>query len=186
VIFINGADTKAAQIFTLAHELVHIWSGESGVDDVDMSAQTNSATERWCNAVAAEFLVPASQLGNAPLDRSNLTEELERMARRFKVSTLVVLRRLFDEDALTLSEFRAAYVEERDRVLAILQTRSGGGNFYNTQPARVSKRFTRALIESTQEGRTLHRDAFQMLGFKQISTFDEMATRLGASVGLSV
>jgi Zn-dependent peptidase ImmA (M78 family) len=114
VIFINGADTKAAQIFTLAHELVHIWSGESGVDDVDMSAQTNSATERWCNAVAAEFLVPASQLGNAPLDRSNLTEELERMARRFKVSTLVVLRRLFDEDALTLSEFRAAYVEERD------------------------------------------------------------------------
>jgi transcriptional regulator with XRE-family HTH domain len=62
VIFVNGADTKAAQIFTLAHELVHIWLGESGVDDVDMSSATSSVTERWCNEVAAEFLLPAAEL----------------------------------------------------------------------------------------------------------------------------
>lgn len=185
VIFINGADTKAAQIFTLAHELVHIWLGESGVDDVDMSAHTNNATERWCNAVAAEFLVPAAQLGRDHFDQDTLTEALERVARIFKVSTLVALRRLFDEGMLTPTEFRTSYVKERDRVLEIMHSRSSGGNFYNTQPARVSKRFARALIESTQEGRTLHRDAFQMLGFKQISTFNEMATRLGASDALS-
>jgi hypothetical protein len=52
---------------------------------------------------------------------------------------------------------------------------------YNTQPARVGKRFARALIESTHEGQTLHRNAFQMLGFKKTAMFDELAARLGVS-----
>ena len=95
------------------------------------------------------------------------------------MSTLVVLRRFFDLGVLTFEQFREVYVEELDRVLAIMSSGGGGGNFYNTQPARVSKRFARAIIESTQEGRTLYRDAFQMLGFKKLETFNELATRLG-------
>jgi Zn-dependent peptidase ImmA (M78 family) len=181
VVFVNGSDTKAAQIFTLAHELAHIGLGDSGVDDVDMSSVADNATERWCSEVAAEFLIPAASLRNVSLDLSDLTDELERFARVFKVSTLVVMRRLFDVGRLTLAQYRAAYTVERDRVLALMEGRSsGGGNFYNTQPVRVGKRFARALIESTHEGQTLHRDAFQMLGIKKIATFNELAERLGA------
>lgn len=185
VIFINGADTKAAQIFTLAHELVHIGLGDSGVDDVDMSVQADNVTERWCNEVAAEFLVPAELLRDVQVDRNNPTDQLLLLARKFKVSTLVVLRRLFDVGLLTLGQFRSAYAQELERVLAIIEARpGGGGNFYNTQPLRVSKRFARAIIESTQEGQTLHRDAFKMLGFKHVSTFNEMAAHLGAGDAL--
>ena len=91
-----------------------------------------------------------------------------------------MLRRLFDLGYFTLSQFLAAYAEERERVLALMEDRpSSGGNFYNTQPVRVSKRFARALIESTLEGQTLHRDAYKMLGFKKHSTFDELAHHLG-------
>jgi len=179
VIFINGADTKAAQIFTLAHELAHIGLGDSGVDDVDMSVQANSATERWCNRVAAEFLVPAELIRNVTLDLDGITNQLELLARRFKVSTLVVLRRFLDLGVLTFEQFHEIYLDELSRVLAILSAGGGGGNFYNTQPARVSKRFARAIIESAQEGQTLYRDAFQMLGFKKLETFNELATRLG-------
>ncbi len=181
VIFVNGADTKAAQIFTMAHELVHIWLGDSGVDDADMSTSPSNSKERWCNEVAAEFLLPAASLQGVSVNLNDLTTDLQRLARHFKVSTLVVLRRLYDAGRFTQSQYRTAYGDELDRILALMEEQtSGGGNFYNTQPLRVSKRFARALIESTREGQTLHRDAFQMLGFKKISTFNELAARLGA------
>jgi Zn-dependent peptidase ImmA (M78 family) len=184
VVFINGADTKAAQIFTLAHELVHIWLGESAVSDADMVRTSNNATERWCNQVAAEFLVPAASLQGFALDRDNITGSLEQLAKRFKVSTLVVLRRLYDTKFITEAQYRDEFSDELTRILAIMEERDqgkSGGSFYNTQPVRMSKRFTRALIESTLEGQTLRRDAFEMLGFKKVSTFDELAARMGVS-----
>lgn len=182
LIFVNGADTKAAQVFTLAHELAHLWLGQSAVSDIDPARTSTNITERWCNQVAAEFLVPGELLSEGGLDLGNLTEELERLARRFKVSTLVVLRRVFDAGMLTRDRYQSAYEVELQRVKDLTEQRSsGGGDFYKTQPARVGKRFARALIESTLEGHTLHRDAFQMLGFKKHATFVELAHRLGVA-----
>ncbi len=177
LIFINGADTKAAQMFTLAHELVHIWLGESGVSDVQASSTPDHQVERWCNRVAAELLVPRDALNREHRDTAEPRGEANRLARFFKVSSLVILRRIHDVGGLTREEFWDAYNAELTRLRAI--PKRGGGNFYLTQAARVSKRFAKALVTSTLEGRTLHRDAFRMLGFSKHKTFQEFGRNLG-------
>lgn len=177
LIFINGADTKSAQMFTLAHEIAHIWLGETGLSDTDPVGLPAQRVELWCNRVAAEVLVPLAALQDEYRHNVELTDEATRLARCFKVSTLVILRRIHDAGHLTQDELWAAYRQELARLLAI--PRGSGGNFYLTQAARVSKRFARALVSSTLEGQTLHRDAFRLLGFSKLATFQELGHSLG-------
>jgi len=177
LVFINGGDTKAAQMFSLAHELAHIWLGQSAVSDAQASIIPNHEVERWCNQVAAELLVPLAILRKEYQGSSELRDETSRLARRFKVSTLVILRRICDAGGITRQQLGYEYQEELERLRKILK--GSGGNFYLTQAARVSKRFARALIASTLEGQTLHRDAFRMLGFTKLETFSELGRSLG-------
>lgn len=179
LVFVNGADTKAAQMFTLAHELAHVWLGQSALSDVAPVSFPSHATEIWCNRVAAELLVPLAILREEFRPEAMLQVELDRLARRFKVSTLVVLRRIHDVGGLTREQLWRAYQEELERLLAI--SRGSGGDFYLTQAARVSKRFARALVVSTLEGQTLYRDALRMLGFSKLSTFHELGHSLGVA-----
>ncbi len=180
LVFINGADTKAGQMFTLAHELAHIWLGQSAVSDSQPTALPNQQVERWCNEVAAELLVPLNTMRQAYRPAGELAEETDRLARLFKVSTLVILRRILDVGGLTQQEFWDAYRAEVARLRAI--PRGSGGNFYLTQAARVSKRFAAALCASTLEGHTRYNDAFRMLGFSKLSTFKELGRSLGVGI----
>jgi Zn-dependent peptidase ImmA (M78 family) len=178
--FINAADTKAAQMFTVAHELAHLWLGESGVSDTQPLAQPQQAVERWCNAVAAELLAPAARIRNAFNSAAPIGDEIQRLARLCKISTLVVLRRLSDIGHLPRDRFWSLYHDEAERLRGLMRDRPGsGGNFYATQQSRLSERFTRAVIVSAQEGNTLYRDAFSLLGVRKQATFDAMAARLG-------
>jgi len=179
LVFVNGADTKSAQMFTLAHELAHIWLGESALSDAGPDAVPTHRVERWCNEVAAEFLVPLAVLHREVRPGADLASEMSRLARVFKVSTLVVLRRLADVGVLTREEMWAAYKDEVARLLP--RSASSGGDFYLTQAARVGKRFARALVTSTLEGRTLYTEAFQLLGFSKLATFQELGKSLGVS-----
>jgi Zn-dependent peptidase ImmA (M78 family) len=180
LVFINGADTKAAQMFTLAHELAHIWLGQSAVSDSQPVALPHERVERWCNEVAAELLVPIEAMRQAYKPDAELTKETSRLARCFKVSTLVVLRRILDVGGLTKPEFWEAYQAEVARLRAI--PRGSGGNFYLTQAARVSKRFAAAVVSNTLEGQTRYNDAFRMLGFSKLSTFKELGRSLGVGI----
>lgn len=139
VIFINGADAPAAWVFTLAHELAHIWLGDSGVSDADPSAEND--IERFCNSVAAEILVPAKSFltlweisGN-----SSTYDKLEQARRNFKVSSLVIARRAFDLNLIDKATYREIYDKAKRKNSS---SGGGGGDFYRTLAARNSKKFS--------------------------------------------
>ena len=178
LIFINCADTKAAQMFTLAHELAHLWLGETALSNSGLNTQSVHPIETWCNRVAAELLVPLDVLRENYRKGEELTIEITRLAHRFKVSTLVILRRIYDAGELTREQFQHAYSSEFEKV-ATISKRSFGGNFYRTQLSRVSKRFAHAIVASTLEGGTSFTETFRLLGIKKMSTFDELARQLG-------
>jgi Zn-dependent peptidase ImmA (M78 family)/transcriptional regulator with XRE-family HTH domain len=174
LVFINGRDTKSAQMFTLAHELAHLWLGQSALSDTSPAILPKHEVESWCNRVAAELLVPFRNIQSEFRPESELSVEVQRLAGRFKVSKLVVLRRIFDIGGLSREEFGEAY----DAELQWLMNRpkpSGGGDFYLTHAARVSRRFARGIVASTLEGQTLYRDAFRLLGIRKIETFQDIA-----------
>ncbi len=180
LIFVNGKDTKAAQMFTLAHELAHIWLGASALSNLGAAPHTGFRREEvWCNAVAAELLVPLDALRSDLRRNEPLSDALSRLARTFKVSTLVILRRLLDAGWLTRERFDTAWAQENERLRKLVQAGSGGGDFYRTTVARVGRRFARALVVSTLEGQTLYRDAFRMLGVKKTETFNNLGREAG-------
>lgn len=186
LVFINGADTKAGQIFTLAHELAHVWIGKDGVsnsaaDDLPEHLAADFKVERFCNAVAAEVLVPMAQLTNMDLP-DDVEQAKSLIARIFRVSTLVALRRMKDLGSLSYDDFQDAYDAELDFLKKkAKQKKSGGGDFYNTMGARVDPQFASAVISAALEGQTLMGDAFELLSIKNSATFRKEARHLGVT-----
>lgn len=177
LVFVNGADAKAAQMFTLAHELAHIWLGETGLSDARPSGPSGRDVERWCNSVAAEFLVPLDAVRGEKRRGAELAAMAQRLASRFKVSKLVILRRMRDAGHLTESQFENAYREELQSVHENLPP--SGGNFYPTLRTRIGRRFAYAIVARTLEGRNSFTETFHLLGIRKSSSLEKFAVELG-------
>jgi Zn-dependent peptidase ImmA (M78 family)/transcriptional regulator with XRE-family HTH domain len=181
LLFVNARDTKAAQMFTLAHELGHLFLGVSGITNLERTYAPDVNAERFCNAVAAEFLVPQADLA-AAVGAGLLTDaRVEALARQFRVSSLVLLRRLRDGGLLEESDFRSRYASRAARYGARAASPGGGGNYYLTQRARLGRRFVAAVAASALEGRTLYRDAYRLLGVASVDAL----RRLGREAGVA-
>jgi Zn-dependent peptidase ImmA (M78 family) len=139
LVFLNTADSKAAQMFTLAHELAHVWLGESGVSDIEAGrnqhTRLNGGAMRSRRSCWSQW--PTSACSIRP--GASLTDEIQRLARHYKVSTLVILRRVFDGGFLDEQRLWAAYRQELERVRTLERRGAGGGDFYRTLSVRTGR-----------------------------------------------
>jgi Zn-dependent peptidase ImmA (M78 family) len=177
LVFVNGADAKAAQMFTLAHELAHLWFGSSAAFDLRELQPANDETERASNRIAAEFLVPEHELREFWSSTRHNPDRFQTTARRFKVSELVAARRALDLTLIGKGEFlgfyRAYLRDERRRA----SKRSSGGDFYASQNYRIGRRFAETVVRAAREGKLLYRDAYQLTGLYG-SVFERYAEHL--------
>jgi len=180
LVFVNGADAKSAQMFTLAHELAHIWLGESALTDVGLKIRPSQDIESWCDKAAAEFLVPAQALKAIWRDVRHERSPFETIARRFKVSPIVAGRRAMDLRLVG----REAFFEFYDEYIARERRRragAGGGDFYNNQNTRVGELFATHAIRAAKEGRLSFKEAYDLTGLRG-GAFQQYAARLGVNL----
>jgi Zn-dependent peptidase ImmA (M78 family)/DNA-binding XRE family transcriptional regulator len=181
VIFVNGADYKAAQIFTLIHELAHVWVGESGVSDIGLrkdNIKISNQCEIKCNEVAAEVLVPSNLIIDQWNKDKNSTENIEILCRLFKVSSIVIARRALDLDLITKSDFFEFYEKQVNRWQNEKDSQESGGSFYKNIAVANSRKFTEAILYSVFSQRTLLREGARLLGLHP-SKFEKYAKEVG-------
>lgn len=176
LIFVNGADAKSAQMFTLAHELAHIWLGEAGLSGFEKLLPGGTDVEDWCNQAAAEFLVPSQEFRNYWMRISRDQHPFDTIARSFKVSPVVAARRAMDLNLVGRSAFFDFYEHYINRDHREGATQSGG-DFYNNQNARVGKFFATHVMRAAMEGQIGFREAYELTGLRG-GTFQDYASRL--------
>nr|WP_277818719.1 ImmA/IrrE family metallo-endopeptidase [Bacillus sp. TL12] len=168
LIFINGADAKSAQIFTLIHEIAHIFIGSSAVVEASPLNKVNADIEKLCNSVAAELLCPRDLFEQKWHTHYGDGAVYESLGKIFKVSPVVVGRRALELEYITKSEFfdfYNKYIEE----IQIERSSSSGGNFYNTTRIRLGNLFSRVVIYQAKSGNIQYTDAYRLTGLKMSS-----------------
>jgi Zn-dependent peptidase ImmA (M78 family)/DNA-binding XRE family transcriptional regulator len=181
VVFINGADSKAAQIFTLVHELAHLWIGQSGISDpslAELSSDVHDTTEKYCNAVAAEVLLPERAIRTQWNAQESLQGNASRLANHFRVSTVMVARRAYDVGFIQWPVYIDFYHQQETLWKKRRDNASTGGNYYLNVPIRNGRSLTSAVVLSALEHRLLFRDAGKLLGISP-SKIDMLATKMG-------
>ena len=177
LVFVNGADGKAAQMFTLAHELAHVFLGSSAAFDLRELQPADDPTERLCNQVAAEFLVPESELRQVWRLVKGDPQPFQRIAREFKVSEVVGARRALDLGLINRDAFIAFYETYQQKERHAAKREREGGDFYLVQDMRLGRRFASLVVQAVREGRLLYSEAYDLTQLYG-KTFEAYAQRV--------
>jgi Zn-dependent peptidase ImmA (M78 family) len=178
VIFINDNDAKAAQIFTFAHELAHIWIGASGISDrkPNRKGDSENRIEILCDMIAAEFLVPEDEFLQFWLPQRTLDRNLAEATGHFRVSSLVILRRARELNRITpevffkrVDEQYEAYKRREAEKKKKDEKKKSGGNFWASFELRNGARFNAAVVSSILRHRTTYAEAGALFGVSPIS-----------------
>lgn len=160
--FVNSADSKSAQMFTIVHELAHLWIGESAGFDFRQLQPYANEVETFCDAVAAEFLVPEDDFNRQWAQ----VRDFEELAKFFKVSQIVISRRALDIGKISRDEFFEFYNEHIAKFIQRKEDQGSGGNFYATLRRRLNPRFFTTVHQAVKENKLLYKHAYELTGLK--------------------
>lgn len=179
IIFINGRDTKSAQIFTLVHELCHLAFAQTGVSNAPDDEDSNIDMERFCNEVAADFLVPTGILvSKVDSCMDDVYPTLQDLTRICKVNFIVVARKAKDAGFIDEGTFFRVYRRYKDGMTEVVKPDKVGGNYFNTKQYRLGSVFSEAVLTAVHSDYLSYRDAYDLTGMSAPSFktyFEEVA-----------
>ena len=192
-VYLNSGDALAGLLFTLAHELCHIWIQESGVsnsaDSGDFASSDDAKIEVFCNAVASEVLLPNEAFNSEwakTSSESDLKTRIRHISGLFKVSEETVARKLLEQSRLSQAGYRSLRQEYQNRWEEIqtmrrkrLRESPGGPSYYLTKVTSNGYAYTQTIISAYRSGSVSGRDAATLLDAK-VNHLD----RLGDTAGI--
>ncbi len=183
LIFINAADSNGAKLFSLLHEVAHIWLGESDLfNDRRNRVEGVSVIEMMCNAVAGELIVPKSEFlnqWNIIGANGNVRVAITELARYFRCGEIVVARKAMDCKKIKQDVYNQVVQTAIENYNQMKENKeSSGGNYYNTMSSRLDRCFVRALCESINMGRTSYTEAYRLTNTSR-KTFSDVVQHLG-------
>ncbi|NQT39747.1 MAG: ImmA/IrrE family metallo-endopeptidase [Planctomycetes bacterium] len=177
-IMVNAKDSEGGRIFSLLHEYVHLLLGAEGVSGLHVSPRSRSADARvevFCNAVAAELLVPAREL----TERLKATESFDvdtrirKMAKVFLVSREVIARRFIGLRLLNNAEYNARrdqyrrdFVDRAKHQREAMKKREGGPPYHLIKLRDNGRTFTGFVLGAYDEGNITGSDVTELLDMK--------------------
>ncbi len=179
LVFINSRDARTAQVFTLGHEIAHIWVGQTGVSNPKYrNPNEANEIEQYCNAVAAEVLAPKADFLESWNLNKKVDENVQNLRARYRVSWIVVLRQALNTSLID----HPTYWEHYDNMINTPPTPSTakGGDFYNNLLARNSVSLTHSVMSALAQGRTTYSEAASLLNVR-LTTLTGIADSLYGS-----
>ena len=176
LIVINPNDTLRARIFSLLHEFCHVLLGISGIfNDAGVTAVTHGkAHEKLCNAVAAEYLVPAVQ--QVSLAESEISDiKIKELAKKFHVSEFVISRRLLDLNKITKEEYERLtniYISKA-RQAKVHSGKTGGPSANIIARSYLGNKLIQTVWGAAASGQIAFTDASTLLGIS-VSRLDKV------------
>ncbi len=183
LIFINTSDSNGAKLFSILHEVAHIWLGKNDLfNDRQEKVGNVSKIENVCNAVAGELIVPKEIfLKKWDIDMCNIDifQKVTDLAKYFRCGEIVIARKAVDCNKIGLDVYnQVAQTAIKNYKQMKENKQSGGGNYYNTIISRLDGCFIRALCESINIGRTTYTEAYRLTN-TNCKTFSIVAQGLG-------
>ena len=182
LIFINSKDSKNAQLFTLLHELVHVFLGRGGISGQDYLNGSENALEQYCNQVAAEYLVPAEELLQTWREDDggrSLDDKIKRLASEHQVSAMVMIIRCQSLGLIDRQQAGDLWQKEIKAIQIQKSNRRGMGKPYAVIANRVSRLFARSIIWQLETMRIQPEDAFRLLNVKNDKAMRQLANEVG-------
>ena len=181
LIFLNARDSANAKVFSLCHELVHIWLGVDELYNDNFTTNqifNNDQLESFCNEVAAEMLLPLSSIQSTLDPQHDIYTNIKHISNVFNVSELVVCIRLKTKKFINGKVFNEVYAnlltEMREKLIdKQLQEKKSGGDYYATSGSRLDARFAATVSRKAKEGRILYTEAYELVGAKG-KTYDNL------------
>ena len=160
IIFVNSKDSEAGRLFTLVHELVHLFLDQEEIFSlVDTGSYKFDRTEAFVNKVAAEILLPAEQI------RKLNNYDVEFLAHKFPVSKFVIVRKLYNMKILTKREYdeKVSQLEE-EFAKTPSDRKSVKGNYKNNIRFHFDPTFVHYIENAIKQNKITYTDAFNIAG----------------------